>query len=206
VCSTLAVARGIVPYRTLGVPEDFAKDGYGNFFTYVVSPDFTADTLLGPDPNFVNERLAHLVEQNNYALLPIAQFCAPLNDTGTDVVALQDGAPLYTTVAPPRDTTNVPRQNLATPDANVERENAVTGVSMAIISHGSNGTGAYLAGGVQRVGPQGAAEAATNAIDNVVQMSSDFSTTGANEYDDIIKLYTQDEIYAISGGGSCEHL
>lgn len=39
---------GIVPYRTLGLSEDVARDGYKNFFTYHVAEQY-ADTGLNPD-------------------------------------------------------------------------------------------------------------------------------------------------------------
>ena len=29
---------GLIPYRTLGIPESMAKDDYGNYFTYAVQP------------------------------------------------------------------------------------------------------------------------------------------------------------------------
>lgn len=32
---------GIVPYRTLGLPESVAKDGYGHWMTYAVDPEMT---------------------------------------------------------------------------------------------------------------------------------------------------------------------
>ena len=34
---------GIIPYITLGLERDMAKDGWGNYFTYQVSPSFTID-------------------------------------------------------------------------------------------------------------------------------------------------------------------
>ncbi len=36
-CDTIADAEGIVPFATLGLPVDAAKDEFGNFFTYRVS-------------------------------------------------------------------------------------------------------------------------------------------------------------------------
>ena len=39
---------GIVPFRVLGLPEDTARDGYKNFFTYHVAEDF-ADNGLDSD-------------------------------------------------------------------------------------------------------------------------------------------------------------
>lgn len=32
------IMRGIVPYKTLGLDEKYAKDGAGNYFTYIVTP------------------------------------------------------------------------------------------------------------------------------------------------------------------------
>lgn len=37
-CSKATEAIGIIPYRTLGIPETVARDGYKNFITYVVEP------------------------------------------------------------------------------------------------------------------------------------------------------------------------
>lgn len=37
-CSTATDAIGIVPYRTLGLPESVARDGYKNFTTYALEP------------------------------------------------------------------------------------------------------------------------------------------------------------------------
>ncbi len=34
--------RGIIPYRSLGIPEKIAKDGYHNWITYAVSLDLTS--------------------------------------------------------------------------------------------------------------------------------------------------------------------
>lgn len=39
--------QGIVPFRTLGLPGDMAMDGWGNYFTYAVSPSFAQDTASG---------------------------------------------------------------------------------------------------------------------------------------------------------------
>lgn len=38
---------GILPFRTLGLPEHAAKDEWGNFYTYRVSPDFTRNLDAG---------------------------------------------------------------------------------------------------------------------------------------------------------------
>lgn len=37
-CTKTSEAIGIIPYRTLGLPESVARDGYKNFMTYAVEP------------------------------------------------------------------------------------------------------------------------------------------------------------------------
>ena len=219
-CSAnIADAHGIVPYRTLGLPEQYVKDGYGNFFTYVVSPDFTVDNRLGVQANNVNKRLAHLVggdldadgnsdDDGNYGLLPRAQFCSPLNVSGTDIRVIQDGTPLYNATRDAAD--NIVRSADGAPDVNLAamRQKNVTAVAMALISHGENGYGAYQSNGGQTGAAQaGPAEQVTIDDSNRdIEVVSQYSNTGANAYDDIIMFFTQDDIYAASGSNSCEHL
>jgi len=201
-------AHGIIPYRTLGIPEQYAKDGYGNFFTYIVSPDFTADTRLGIAADEVNIRLAHLVAggdaDGNYALLPSAQFCAPITNSGRDIDVEQDGVDLY--VGDARTAIRVPRTR--NPDPNLNREEPVTGIALAIISHGANGSGAYQSSGAQSaaLNPGSPEELTSNNENRRVVTQSSFDDTGTDEYDDIVDFFTQDEIYALAGRQSCEHL
>ncbi len=217
-----SLRHGIIPYRTLGIPEQYAKDAYGNFFTYVVSPSFTVDNRLTNPPKQVHLRLAHLVADNNYALLPKANFCAPIDflpaDINTDITVIQDGNPLITQ---PRDSNPIAASVVRTigPDPNSSRtvggnvvsnrDINVTAVAVAIISHGENRNGAYQSSGAQSpASPVGTAEQITsNNANNTVE--TEFQTSqggGANDYDDIVKFYTQDEIYAQSGNNSCEYL
>ncbi len=45
--------RGIVPYRTLGLPEKMAKDGYGHYMTYAVADDACQSEISNHKvPNF----------------------------------------------------------------------------------------------------------------------------------------------------------
>lgn len=41
-CADHAQAVGIVPFRTLGLPEEMARDGFKRFFTYAVDPEVTS--------------------------------------------------------------------------------------------------------------------------------------------------------------------
>ena len=45
-CPAAAQWEGIVPFATLGLDASFARDGWGNYYTYKVNPDFTADLDL----------------------------------------------------------------------------------------------------------------------------------------------------------------
>lgn len=45
----IAMAQGIVPYKTLGISSDYIRDGWGNYITYKVNPTFTQD----PDSDVV---------------------------------------------------------------------------------------------------------------------------------------------------------
>ena len=41
ICPT---TEGIIPFRAMGVPESLAVDGFGNYFTYAISPAFSQNT------------------------------------------------------------------------------------------------------------------------------------------------------------------
>ncbi len=209
----VADRHGIVPYRTLGLPEQYAKDAYGNFFTYVVSRDFVTDNRFNVVPNTVHRRLAHLVAGDNttgnYALMPKSQFCAPINFNVADDVVVNQGIPAVPLYDQVRDSVGaLTTTRAAGPNANLaNRDLNVTTVAVAIVSHGANGAGAYQADGTQSPVIAGnVAEMATVAQDNIIHVESEFSEGVGNNYDDITKFYTQDEVYALSGGNSCEHL
>jgi prepilin-type N-terminal cleavage/methylation domain-containing protein len=44
-CSIAGSNDGIVPFRTLGLPQAGARDGYGDYFTYHVASDYAAASL-----------------------------------------------------------------------------------------------------------------------------------------------------------------
>ena len=232
------LSHGIIPYRTLGLPEQYAKDGWGNYFTYVVSPDFTGiNNFNTTATDTVHRRLIHhfadavaaddLIDVN-HGLYPRALFCAPrrpINGVAEsrDITIIQDGVaidivPDHLEAAP----FNLPahRQVLggdivpvgdAIVDANLNRDAFVSAIAVAVISHGENGLGAYQGDGSQKPFPGGipatAAERVTvSNADRTISSNSLNDSVGTDEYDDIVNFYTQEEIYAIAGGGSCEHL
>lgn len=219
-CATAANSHGLVPYRTLGLPEQYAKDNYGHFFTYVVSPAFTRqNTVLGAAGDITHARLAHYIDNDRAGFLPKAQFCGGLRivggnntDSTTDLIAQSQGANLMGVA---RDDTaanfiDQPYNLPGPPDPNYYRGINVTAFAVALISHGPNGYGAYLenntAGQNTAIPGFGNSEDQTRTIDRLVALEREIRrASGANYYDDIITVFTQDQILAAAGGGSCEH-
>jgi len=214
-CSSIVSdAHGIIPYYTLGIPKQYVRDGYGNFFTYVVSPNFTVDNRLSIQEDMVNARLAHFVggdenedENSNddgyYALLPTAQFCAPLKNDGTDIIVYHDGIKFFPKAL--RSIKNIPR--ITNPNANLNRDKPFITVSMALISHGKNGRGAYQLDGSQFSGATiaSAEEATSSNMNRIIKIESKNSGFDEGGYDDIISFLTQNDLFAL-GGNSCDYL
>jgi prepilin-type N-terminal cleavage/methylation domain-containing protein len=46
VSTTCTATFGIVPFLTLGIPADWARDAWGNYITYAISPAFSQDTTV----------------------------------------------------------------------------------------------------------------------------------------------------------------
>jgi hypothetical protein len=106
---------------------------------------------------------------------------------------------------------NAPDPNLNTPGvtdnagfAVANRDINVTAVALALVSHGQNGRGAYQANGAQSAAaPVGSAEEITsNNANQTVQIEPEWDVN----YDDLVQFYTQEQIYALAGRNSCEHL
>ncbi len=196
---------GIVPYRTLGLPEYYAKDAYGNFMTYIVSAAFTGNNEIvagGPGSNPVQRRQAYALEAGNDGLIPKAKFCGAGAGAALD---LEQGGQSPLLAA--RNTVTLDAQNLAAgpPDVNLYREDPVTTLAMALVSHGPNGFGAYRPDGTNDCTEGGNTEQATCGQNNIVRLERDVNRAGGgNEFDDVVVIMTQEQIYAEAGGGSCE--
>ncbi len=217
-------AQGILPYRTLGLPEYYANDGWGNYFTYIVTPNFTRLNRISANDadNIVNRRLAYLLSDETIGLLPKLQFCggvdvisdsllvdfeggALLNDDsgGQDVFDTQDEYSEYAFVQ---------LSMLGTaPDPNYNRQTNVTTLAFALISHGPNGAGAYADNNTGNkkdsfMNVFGDRERQTSDNNLEVGISRQRrESLDNNYYDDVVSVMTQDRIYAAAGGGSCEY-
>lgn len=83
-CSFEDTAVGLVPYKTLGIPEKIAKDGYHHWITYAV------------DPALSNPEIRYLNAPDDVVVLPNFVFCeveggaAPLNVTNSSKQSVLD--------------------------------------------------------------------------------------------------------------------
>lgn len=165
-----SLSHGIVPWRVLGIPEDYAKDGWGNFFTYVVSPAYAAQRTFTSGTQNVHLRSQPSIRVNTERpLIRRAQLCdtggdipnprngaaaIAVGDTDADDIELHRDDPTGTT--PSHDMYPFVRDYEQTQDTDAfEKVYAsepintpqYAGLAYALISHGDNGYGAYLGNG-----------------------------------------------------------
>lgn len=72
---------GIIPYKTLGIPENLAKDGYGNYFTYAVSEQST----------FILSKLDITTTLNSLKILDISNRAYAEGELGIAYVLISHG-------------------------------------------------------------------------------------------------------------------
>ncbi len=218
-------ADGIVPFRTLNLSEHDARDGWGHFMTYRISP-VMANTGAGSSifircrrfPWFEGDPLPPARQFNVFPQK--ARFCCPPMDGGflpetdlkvyassTDIsagvtidkIGRKGDLSYYDDIDRP---SNIgPQGSLAPvpPDAGSEELFAV-----AIISHGRNGIGAYLANGSgnRLSGTLGADEQANVDAGKAVSRPIN-ATSGPNYFDDIVVWRTQVSLMGELNGASC---
>jgi prepilin-type N-terminal cleavage/methylation domain-containing protein len=126
---------GIVPYAELGLSKSAALDGWDNFFSYAVSPQWTATLSSYPIPTYTSCTLAIAAGIYNN----VGKTCDAAN-------AFNVGNSGIITV-----NTRLTNGTLATPPVTT---NAVA----VLISYGANGNGAYTTKGTQNSIPLGADE------------------------------------------------
>ncbi len=230
-CDTIARQRGIVPYQTLNIPLEYTKDGWGNYFSYAVSPVFTqasdfADTGTVAD---TTHRVHEHCRQpgwviNNYPTNPAkARFCCARDggasfDPATDlIIQNKDTGPA--TVSPTRppfsaveyDSLTVPTRASAgtTPlgkpltrfRASIARP---LGTAFALISHGPNGNCSFIVNDTANTKGTctGTTESENGDGDNTYYFGTR-NPSGANLFDDILIWGTQFSLMSYNGTSSC---
>jgi prepilin-type N-terminal cleavage/methylation domain-containing protein len=224
---TQADREGIVPFYSLGLSPELARDGWGNYFTYAVSPVFSRNNdqagAVG-DTGDIHGRCRHTGWVNrfdNYNRNAIkARFCCAdqlgtAYDNDTDLVIRFDvgGGQI---LSPQRISgTSLNYDNMSTPttgDAGGDiyptiDTSAIEAPAIILVSHGQNGLGAYLGNNTAaRTAPASAAETQNADGDGIfVDLPVISMSAGANYYDDIVRWMTQDGILAAHGAISCQY-
>ena len=208
----IGTAMGLVPFRTLNLSEHDARDGWGRFMTYKISPVMA--NLDKGNKIFMRCRRFPWFEgsagDNPSNVYPAkARFCCPPDDgmfpPGSDLqifgsaddiaggkvlekIGRKDDQSAYDDIDKP---VNVGAQGALTPiPADVGNEELF---AVAIISHGQNGIGSYLGNGtpLQLTGNAGRDEE-INAGNNGRVIAHAMNTApGPDYFDDIVVWRTQ---------------
>lgn len=181
-CSVAGVSNsqryGVVPWRSLGLSEQDATDGWGNRLTYRVAEDF----ITAPSLNMT--------------------YCDPGGTKTTSESLGSPGGYCDSTCASATFTTNCTKPSAITANRGLKVQNLAfaatmnpagsTGAAYIVISHGENGQGAYSNQGALQAASATASgtEEAKNAADLALAAYyvDDFSSyvAGAGHFDDFV--------------------
>lgn len=200
-CNGCAVAEGIPPFVSLGIPAGVAHDGWGRWITMRVDPALTTAALGKVYPPTAPCTAADL------AAVPVTPSCVL---TGASQKGLcQSGLP------------NASRVQIKTPAG------ATQTAAVLFLSHGANGYGAYQADASVNYLPNGMAGCRVNFPDiaatclQTVPCGTPFdgsgyakcNATGRNtfynpdpqaDYDDMMLFAGRDDLVAMLGSGACQ--
>ena len=207
---------GMIPFHTLGIPATYAFDGWGNPFTYAVSPAFTLSTVDAQTSVHMKCRTREWYYANGRPIdvdiptIDVAPtnaeksgFCCAGNVVGNNLtVTDQTGnniLPLNRSsmVAGDLAAATTPYQaSIIDPTVYPSRTTTPLGIAYVIVSHGSNEAGAYDTATGARTGATATACENTNVDNNTsYQMCQEPA-------DDILGFETNDSMFA-SQGQSC---
>lgn len=168
-------ARGVVPWRTLGITEAEASDGYGNRLTYRVGADLVRDDAL-----FMT---ACDAAGDGAAVAGVPGRCsAACVDSAAGVPAICT-RPKAALTGVGLVIKNVAGMTIADPLADPP-----SGAAYVLLSHGANRGGAYGSSGVlqEPAGPLGAGEVQNTALDalKAYYVDDSLNETAVDHYDD----------------------
>lgn len=157
-CTTATQNNGVVPWVTLGVPENAALDSWGNRITYRVHPGLTARFSNTPAPGPYNAM--DMTNCYKTAGTGIAQVSAQVNASATTYLACSSAALCTSCTASCGALCTNPNNVLTNNGLPVNdgagvwlnQPSARTGAAYVLISHGANTAGAYSTAGVLSVG------------------------------------------------------
>lgn len=173
-------SHGIVPYRALGLPEQYARDSWGRYFTYVVSPVFARYNYLNVTDTTANRSAVHhAATAAQQSLVPKIRFChtmqsvpqptglgAPINtatdandiETRDNLINAQERFPFARSSAQHVLLSPTLPDRLYAYDHLAGDNDHTRAIAFSLLSHGPNGSGSYIAGN-NTAARQGFAEA-----------------------------------------------
>lgn len=216
---TGADAHGIIPFRTLNIDERYARDAWGRYFTYAISPVFANPTNANDANIYHRCRTDRWVNDEDNIAGPgapaprnenpqKARFCCPPSSIPTtDDLVINDADGNNWEPAPGFD-----ERDTAPPSAFGDinsvgpspANTSATAFAVVIVSHGSNGAGAYTGNGANDRFPAGVGDELENANgDNTYVNRSMATEPGAGYFDDIVIHRTQTALYSELNNASC---
>lgn len=223
---------GLYPFRSLALNERDALDGWSRFFTYRISPVFSNnDPAQIPDTGIDvyaecltrgiwitetthvqtreggTEQTAVNVNRNPRK----AKFCCPANGNdgfaadGTDIqLRTANGTDLIQPRTGFNTRTSAPAQFSDIDDFVDPPTGNVSAWAFVLLSHGSNGLGAFQVNGTTDRAGAPVGDEAENADDDRIFIDRAASrVAGAAYYDDILVSMTQNGLYGHLNNGSC---
>jgi prepilin-type N-terminal cleavage/methylation domain-containing protein len=174
---------GIVPYAELGLPKSAALDGWDNFFTYAVTPSWTA--------TLVHTMVLACVPATYNGSNKTCDSSKAFNVGNLGTLTINDRLPA----------SQITPTKIADPTATPP-----TGAAAVLISHGVNGSGAYTNKGTQNAAPSGFDEIANALGQNTLPLTVPFpvngffqrvytdSDDGFGAFDDILTWLTPNDL------------
>ncbi|GJL85985.1 MAG: hypothetical protein DHS20C02_17600 [Micavibrio sp.] len=89
-CAGAGRADGLVPFFTLQLGEDDVRDGWGNYITYKVNPDFTEDPEEEGTDVHASCRTTEWIEAGRNKNAEKARFCCNGENRGAEIVICQN--------------------------------------------------------------------------------------------------------------------
>lgn len=215
---------GTVPFQVLGLNRDQISDSYGNLITYAVNPVMTRhDSSDDYNASLSKEQIYHacrkagiwVVSGQNLNTNKAHVCCPNRNDTAHPALTiLMDRTDTNSSIfKSERDTSQDsddyknPNQE-STGDPVIPNQYAI--IALALVSHGENGDGAYIAETSTRrpITANANAQEMENRNDNLTfvdrPLSNVMSGANANTYfDDIIVWRTNHQLVNLFGKDSC---
>jgi len=229
-CNAAGSEEGILPFATLGLPQSLARDRFGNFYTYRISPSSAEPPVLSstrPINRWCMTR-PHWNDGANYVALAKGAFCCgtfdgalgSISNPGGDIIISGSFGPLpgisrADAVAGDPGSTDVEYITSAAPVptlANLSGTYPPIFPAYILVSHGENGSGAFNEVGVRNLAGLNAQET-ENADGNATFFAPDgasFLDPGGaatplsrSDIDDIVFWETPAQIMGRIGAVSC---